>query len=86
MDARGVDEIGRDQAFGRTVLVRELSLLIVARAVAPFVHGLAEEPGGPVCFIERPVATSILVAAIVLIVWLVGFVFRAGEGRRWYRW
>jgi hypothetical protein len=19
-------------------------------------------------------------------VWLVGFVFRAGEGRRWYRW
>ena len=24
--------------------------------------------------------------AIVLIVWLVGFVFRAGEGRRWYRW
>ena len=26
------------------------------------------------------------VAVIVLIVWLVGFVFRAGEGRRWYRW
>ena len=26
------------------------------------------------------------VAAIVLIVWLVGFAFRAGEGRRWYRW
>ena len=26
------------------------------------------------------------IAAIVLIVWLVGFVFRAGEGHRWYRW
>jgi hypothetical protein len=26
------------------------------------------------------------IAAIVLIVWLIGFVFRAGEGRRWYRW
>jgi hypothetical protein len=26
------------------------------------------------------------IAAIILIVWLAGFVFRAGEGRRWYRW
>jgi hypothetical protein len=26
------------------------------------------------------------IAAIVLVVWLVGFAFRAGEGRRWYRW
>jgi len=26
------------------------------------------------------------IAAIVLIVWLVGFAFRAGEGSRWYRW
>jgi hypothetical protein len=26
------------------------------------------------------------VAAIILIVWLLGFVVRAGEGRRWYRW
>src|SRR6185312_14029068 len=26
------------------------------------------------------------VAAIVLVVWLVGFAVRAGEGRRWYRW
>ncbi len=26
------------------------------------------------------------IAAIVLIVWLVGFAVRAGEGRRWYRW
>src|ERR1700728_1804376 len=25
-------------------------------------------------------------AAIVLVVWLVGFAVRAGEGRRWYRW
>jgi hypothetical protein len=26
------------------------------------------------------------VAAIVLIVWLIGFAARAGEGSRWYRW
>lgn len=26
------------------------------------------------------------IAAIILIVWLIGFVFRAGSGRRWYRW
>lgn len=25
------------------------------------------------------------VAAIAAIVWLIGFAFRAGEGRRWYR-
>jgi hypothetical protein len=26
------------------------------------------------------------VAAIVLVAWLIGFAFRAGEGTRWYRW
>jgi hypothetical protein len=26
------------------------------------------------------------VAAVVLVLWLVGFAVRAGEGRRWYRW
>ena len=26
------------------------------------------------------------IAAIILIVWLAGFVVRVGEGRRWYRW
>jgi hypothetical protein len=26
------------------------------------------------------------VAAIVLVLWLVGFLARAGEGSRWYRW
>ena len=26
------------------------------------------------------------VAIIILVVWLVGFAARAGEGRRWYRW
>ena len=26
------------------------------------------------------------VAIIILVVWLVGFAVRAGEGRRWYRW
>jgi hypothetical protein len=26
------------------------------------------------------------VAAIVLVLWLVGFAVRAGEGSRWYRW
>ena len=26
------------------------------------------------------------VAAIVLVVWLIGFAARAGEGGRWYRW
>jgi hypothetical protein len=26
------------------------------------------------------------IAAIVLVFWLIGFAFRAGEGRRWYRW
>ena len=26
------------------------------------------------------------VAAILLIVWLVGFFMRGGEGARWYRW
>jgi hypothetical protein len=26
------------------------------------------------------------IAAIVLILWLVGFVVRGGEGHRWYRW
>ena len=25
-------------------------------------------------------------AAIILLVWLIGFAFRAGEGSRWYRW
>jgi hypothetical protein len=27
-----------------------------------------------------------ILAVIVLVVWLVGFVARAGEGARWYRW
>ena len=27
-----------------------------------------------------------IVAVVMAVVWLVGFVFRAGEGRRWYRW
>jgi hypothetical protein len=27
-----------------------------------------------------------IVAALVLAVWLVGFVVRGAEGRRWYRW
>ncbi|MBO0819655.1 MAG: hydrophobic protein [Nocardiopsaceae bacterium] len=27
-----------------------------------------------------------IVAAIVLVAWLVGFAVRLGEGRRWYRW
>ena len=27
-----------------------------------------------------------IIAAIVLIVWLVGFVARGTEGARWYRW
>jgi hypothetical protein len=26
------------------------------------------------------------IAAIILILWLIGFVVRAGEGCRWYRW
>ena len=26
------------------------------------------------------------VAIIILVVWLVGFALRAGEGSRWYRW
>ena len=26
------------------------------------------------------------IAAIILILWLIGFVARAGGGRRWYRW
>ena len=26
------------------------------------------------------------VAAVVLVLWLIGFAVRAGEGRRWYRW
>jgi hypothetical protein len=26
------------------------------------------------------------IAAVVLILWLVGFVATAGEGHRWYRW
>lgn len=26
------------------------------------------------------------IALIVLAIWLVGFLFRAGEGTRWYRW
>ena len=26
------------------------------------------------------------IALIVLVVWLVGFVVRTGEGSRWYRW
>jgi hypothetical protein len=26
------------------------------------------------------------VGLAVLVVWLLGFAFRAGEGRRWYRW
>jgi hypothetical protein len=27
-----------------------------------------------------------IIAAIVLVAWLVGFAFRSGEGSRWYRW
>ncbi|MCO5970261.1 MULTISPECIES: hydrophobic protein [Actinoallomurus] len=26
------------------------------------------------------------IALVVLVLWLLGFLFRAGEGRRWYRW
>jgi len=44
---------------------------------------LAAETGGGLGFLLHALWW---VAAIVLIVWLVGFAFRAGEGRRWYRW
>ena len=27
-----------------------------------------------------------IIAAIVLVVWLIGFVVRSGESARWYRW
>ena len=27
-----------------------------------------------------------IVAAIVLVLWLIGFVVRSGESARWYRW
>jgi uncharacterized membrane protein YqjE len=27
-----------------------------------------------------------VVAAVVLVVWLIGFAFRSGESARWYRW
>jgi len=27
-----------------------------------------------------------LFAAIVFVMWLIGFAFRIGEGSRWYRW
>jgi hypothetical protein len=27
-----------------------------------------------------------IAAAVVLVVWLLGFVARGAEGRRWYRW
>lgn len=26
------------------------------------------------------------IALVVLILWIVGFLFRGGSGRRWYRW
>jgi hypothetical protein len=28
----------------------------------------------------------LIVAAIVLVLWLLGFVLRSAEGARWYRW
>jgi hypothetical protein len=27
-----------------------------------------------------------IIAVVLLVVWLIGFLFRAGEGARWYRW
>lgn len=27
-----------------------------------------------------------IVAAVLLVVWLIGFVMRSGESARWYRW
>src|SRR5262245_57982890 len=36
-----------DKALGRAVLLGELALLVVARAVASLVHGRAEQPGRP---------------------------------------
>jgi hypothetical protein len=27
-----------------------------------------------------------IVAVVLAVVWLIGFVFRSGEGTRWYRW
>src|SRR3954469_21586238 len=42
-----------DQALRRVVVVGEVALLVVARAVTALVHGLAEDPGGAQLVVER---------------------------------
>src|SRR5262245_13233167 len=41
------------EALGRAVLVREVALLVIARAVAPLVNGSTEEPEGAQVLVER---------------------------------
>src|ERR1700752_39782 len=40
------------QAFRRTVLMREVALLVISCAIAAFMHGFSEQPRGPKLFIE----------------------------------
>lgn len=42
-----------DQALRRAVLVGEIGLLVVAGAIAAFMHGLAEQPGRPQLVVQR---------------------------------
>src|ERR1700683_1313452 len=41
-----------DQAFGLTIFRGEFALLVITAAIAAFVHGLAEEPGGSQLIVE----------------------------------
>src|SRR5947208_13607599 len=42
-----------DEALGRAVLRGKIPLLVIPRAVAALMHGLAEEPGGAQGIVER---------------------------------
>src|SRR5215470_8183519 len=42
-----------DQALGRAVLARKVTLLVVAGPVTALMHGRAEQPGGPERLVQR---------------------------------
>src|SRR5690348_849942 len=41
------------EAFRRTIFAREIGLFVITGTVAPFVHGLAEEPRRPQLVVQR---------------------------------
>ena len=68
---------GRDGTAGRAGPTRRLTMFLIL-----FILILALLLGG----LGFAIHALWWIALVVLVVWLVGFVARRGEGARWYRW